>query len=81
MITSFVHLPKSGIDHAIKRWPPLLGCSIDKLKLMVEHFAELGISNKTLDQVTAKSPQILLRKPQDFQQVGHSLYPFSGFMA
>lgn len=57
------------MDLAIKSWPDLLGCSIDKLKVMVKQFAELGISNKKLGQVIAKSPQLLLQKPQEFQQV------------
>lgn len=59
------------MDLAINSWPHLLGCSIDKLKVMVKHFAELGISNKKLGQVIAKSPQLLLQKPQKFQQVAH----------
>ncbi|WOH16249.1 hypothetical protein DCAR_0935799 [Daucus carota subsp. sativus] len=62
-------VPKSSVDLAIKSWPHLLGCSVDKLKLMVKQFAELGISDKKLGQVIAKSPQLLLQKPQEFQQV------------
>lgn len=62
-------VPKSSVDLAINSWPHLLGCSIDKLKLMVKQFAELGISNKKLGQVIAKSPQLLLQKPQEIQQV------------
>lgn len=37
---------------------------------MVEHFDELGVRNKKLGQVIAKSPQLLLRKPQELLQVG-----------
>lgn len=37
---------------------------------MVEHFDELGVKNKKLGQVIAKSPQLLLRKPQELLQVG-----------
>lgn len=31
---------------------------------------EMGITNKKLGQVIATSPQLLLRKPQEFVQVG-----------
>ncbi|KAL8158441.1 uncharacterized protein LOC141674982 isoform X1 [Apium graveolens] len=71
-------VPKSSVDLAIKSWPHLLGCSVDKLKVMVKQFAELGISNKKLGQVLAKSPQLLLQKPQEFQQVVNFLKEESG---
>ncbi|KAF8407357.1 hypothetical protein HHK36_006485 [Tetracentron sinense] len=67
-------VPKVSIDRAIKSWPHLLGCSTSKLKLMVEQFGELGVRNKKLGQVIASSPQLLLRKPQEFLQVGDSLF-------
>lgn len=38
---------------------------------MVKQFTELGISNKKLGRVIAKTPQLLLQKPQEFQQVPH----------
>lgn len=69
-----LQVPKFSVDRAIKNCPQLLGCSIDKLILMVKQFAELGVNNKKLGQVIAKSPQLLLRKPQEFQQVGFSLH-------
>lgn len=59
-----------SVQRAIKSWPLLLGCSTGKLKLMVEQFGELGIQNKKLGQVIAKSPQLLLRKPRELLQVG-----------
>ncbi|PSS07225.1 Transcription termination factor like [Actinidia chinensis var. chinensis] len=62
-------VPKVCVDLAIKSWPLLLGCSIRKLKMMVGQFGELGIRNKKLCQVIATSPQLLLRKPQEFLQV------------
>ncbi|XP_028090547.1 transcription termination factor MTERF4, chloroplastic [Camellia sinensis] len=62
-------VPKVSIDLAIKSWPLLLGCSIGKLNLMVQQFGELGVRNKKLGQVIATSPQLLLRKPQEFLQV------------
>uniref|UniRef100_A0A5B6Z6F6 Mitochondrial transcription termination factor family protein n=1 Tax=Davidia involucrata TaxID=16924 RepID=A0A5B6Z6F6_DAVIN len=59
-------VPKASVDRAIKSWPHLLGCSISKLKLMVEQFGELGVRDKKLGQVIASSPQLLLQKPQEF---------------
>lgn len=66
----FYQVPKTCSFHAIKNWPHILGCSVNKLKLMVEQLTEMGITNKKLGQVIATSPQLLLRKPQEFVQVG-----------
>lgn len=65
----FIQVPKVSVDLAIKSWPLLLGCSVSKLKVMVEQFGELGVRNKKLGRVITRSPQLLLRKPQDFLQV------------
>ncbi|XP_065863780.1 transcription termination factor MTERF6, chloroplastic/mitochondrial isoform X4 [Euphorbia lathyris] len=62
-------IPKVMIDKAIRSWPHLLGCSTSKLKVMVENFGALGIKNKKLGRVISRSPQLLLRKPQEFFQV------------
>ncbi|XP_022723565.1 transcription termination factor MTERF2, chloroplastic [Durio zibethinus] len=62
-------IPKASVDRAIRSWPHLLGCSTSKLKLMVDQFGELGVRNKKLGRVIAKSPQLLLRKPQELLQV------------
>ncbi|XP_051133507.1 transcription termination factor MTERF2, chloroplastic [Andrographis paniculata] len=62
-------VPKHCSCHAIKNWPHILGCSIDKLKVMVKQFGELGVTSKKLGKVIATSPQLLLRKPQEFVQV------------
>lgn len=62
-------VPKLSVDRAIRSWPHLLGCSTSKLKLMLDQLGELGVENKKLGQVIAKSPQLLLRKPQEFRQV------------
>ncbi|KAL6996081.1 hypothetical protein U1Q18_006217 [Sarracenia purpurea var. burkii] len=62
-------VPKASVDLAIKSWPLILGSSISKLKAMVEQFGELGVGTKKLGQVMATSPQLLLRKPQEIQQV------------
>ncbi|KAJ6420344.1 hypothetical protein OIU84_030290 [Salix udensis] len=71
-VVSFFHMEKvdkSSVDTAIRSWPHILGCSTSKLKVMVEQFAELGVRNKKLGQVISKSPQLLLRKPQEFLKV------------
>ncbi|XP_021591750.1 transcription termination factor MTERF6, chloroplastic/mitochondrial isoform X2 [Manihot esculenta] len=60
---------KASIDKAIRNWPHILGCSTSKLKLMFEQFGVLCVKHKKLGQVIAKSPQLLLRKPEDFLQV------------
>ncbi|KAL0335815.1 UNVERIFIED_CONTAM: hypothetical protein Sradi_4793400 [Sesamum radiatum] len=62
-------VPKISSSRAIKAWPHILGCSVNKLKVMVEQFCEIGITNKKLGHVIATSPQLLLRKPQEFVQV------------
>ncbi|XP_020232221.1 transcription termination factor MTERF2, chloroplastic isoform X1 [Cajanus cajan] len=64
-----VQVQKTWIDRAIESHPHLLSCSISKLKLMIDQFAELGVRNKKLNQVIAKSPQLLLREPKDFLQI------------
>ncbi|RZB62238.1 Transcription termination factor MTERF6, chloroplastic/mitochondrial isoform B, partial [Glycine soja] len=64
-----IKVPKTQIDRAIESHPHLLSCSTSKLKSMVDQFAELGVRNKKLNQVIAKSPQLLLRKPKDFLQI------------
>ncbi|KAM6589880.1 hypothetical protein CsatA_012485 [Cannabis sativa] len=62
-------VPKESVNRAIRSWPHLLGCSTSKIHLMVEEIASLGVTNKKLGQVICKSPQILLRKPQEFNEV------------
>ncbi len=59
---------KVSIDKAIRTWPLVLGCSTSKLKVMLEQFGVLGVKKKKLGQVIAKSPQLLLRKPEEFLQ-------------
>ncbi|TKY47969.1 Mitochodrial transcription termination factor-related [Spatholobus suberectus] len=66
---NYTQVSKTWIDRAIESHPHLLSCSTSKLKLMVDQFAELGVRNKKLNQVIAKSPQLLLRKPRDFLQI------------
>ncbi|XP_057765019.1 transcription termination factor MTERF6, chloroplastic/mitochondrial isoform X2 [Salvia miltiorrhiza] len=62
-------VPRMCSSRAIKKWPHILGCSVNKLKLIVEEFNEIDIKSKKLGHVIATSPQLLLRKPQDFLQV------------
>ncbi|CAA0836160.1 Mitochondrial transcription termination factor family protein [Striga hermonthica] len=62
-------VPRVSTASAIKNWPHILGCSVDKIGLMVEQFRRMDITNKKLGQVIAKSPQLLLRKPEEFDQV------------
>ncbi|TQE12515.1 hypothetical protein C1H46_001906 [Malus baccata] len=62
-------VPKMSVGRAIRSWPHILGCSTSMLTLMVEEIGELGIRNKKLGQVISKSPQLLIRKPQEFLQV------------
>ena len=63
-------MPKASVDRAIISWPHLLGCSSSKIKLIVEEIGKLGVKNNKLGTVISKSPQILLRKPQEFVEVG-----------
>lgn len=60
-----------SVGLAIKSWPHVLGCSTSLLKLMVDQIGELGIRNKKLGQVISRSPQLLIRKPVEFLQVGN----------
>ncbi|KDP25036.1 hypothetical protein JCGZ_22571 [Jatropha curcas] len=71
-IISFCNMEKvakKSFDKAIRSWPHLLGCSTSKLKVMLEQFEALGVKDKKLGQVIAKSPQLLLRKPEAFIRV------------
>ncbi|KFK42274.1 hypothetical protein AALP_AA2G234600 [Arabis alpina] len=60
---------KMDVDHAIRRWPLLLGCSTSNMELMVEEFDKLGVRNKRMGKVIPKMPQLLLCKPQEFLKV------------
>ncbi|KAL9235559.1 hypothetical protein vseg_010308 [Gypsophila vaccaria] len=62
-------VPKDSIDRAIKNWPLLLGCSADKLKPMLEELDELGVRTTKLGKVIATSPQLLLRRNEEFWTV------------
>ncbi|ERN12533.1 transcription termination factor MTERF2, chloroplastic [Amborella trichopoda] len=62
-------VPKLYVDGAIKSWPHILGCSINRMKLLVEQFGEMGVTNDNLGRVIASCPQLLLQKPQNFVMV------------
>ncbi|GMH03884.1 hypothetical protein Nepgr_005723 [Nepenthes gracilis] len=62
-------VPEVNIHRAITSFPLLLGCSSSKLTPMVEQFNQLGLKGNKLGKVIAKSPQLLLRKPQEFLKV------------
>lgn len=64
-----IQVPRVSIHHAIRDWPLILGCSVDKLKPMVEQFDQLGVRTKELGKVIRTSPQLLYRKPEEFQKV------------
>ncbi|XP_038983935.1 transcription termination factor MTERF2, chloroplastic isoform X2 [Phoenix dactylifera] len=68
-IRALEKVPKSSVDLAIKSWPHLLGCSIQKLKLIVEQLNQLGVNKKMLVPVITSSPQLLLKKPNEFLEV------------
>ncbi|KAI7743855.1 hypothetical protein M8C21_025915 [Ambrosia artemisiifolia] len=58
-----------NICHAIRSWPLLLGCSVARLKLMIDQLHVIGVTENMLNKVVATSPQLLMQKPQDFFQV------------
>ncbi|KAL1547178.1 transcription termination factor MTERF2, chloroplastic-like [Salvia divinorum] len=62
-------VPRSCSSQAIKSWPHILGCSVSKMKLIVEELSKMDIKSKKLGHVIATSPQLLLRKPPEFLQV------------
>ncbi|XP_071690504.1 uncharacterized protein [Rutidosis leptorrhynchoides] len=71
-IVAFLYAEKVeevSIFHAVKSWPLLLGCSSVKLKLMIDQFRELGVTEKMMHKVIATSPQLLIQKPREFCQV------------
>jgi len=54
---------------AVKSWPHILGCSSKRMNSILELFHDLGISKKMVVPVITSSPQLLLRKPDQFMQV------------
>ncbi|XP_021728989.1 transcription termination factor MTERF2, chloroplastic-like isoform X1 [Chenopodium quinoa] len=62
-------VPKVCIERAIRDWPLLLGCSASKLKPMIEEFDDQGVRTTKLGKAIATSPQLLLRRPEEFRKV------------
>ncbi|CAA7398773.1 unnamed protein product [Spirodela intermedia] len=60
---------KASIDRAVRSWPHILGCSTSRMKIMVRQFGDLGVSSKMLGKIITTSPQLLLRRPDDFLKV------------
>ncbi|EOA34936.1 hypothetical protein CARUB_v10020021mg [Capsella rubella] len=60
---------KMDIDHGIRRWPLLLGCSVSNMEMMVKEFDKIGVRDKRMGKVIPKMPQLLLCKPQEFLKV------------
>jgi len=54
---------------AAKRWPHIIGCSTKRMNSILELFDDLGISKKMVVPVITSSPQLLLRKPNEFLQI------------
>ncbi|KAJ7549953.1 hypothetical protein O6H91_07G076000 [Diphasiastrum complanatum] len=64
-----IKVPKGQIDKAITKYPLLLGSSSDILLRMVRRLNDLGVKSKRLGRVIAFSPQLLVRSPQEFNEV------------
>ncbi|XP_072966926.1 uncharacterized protein [Typha angustifolia] len=62
-------ISKSNVDIAIKSWPHMLGCSTRKMKSFLEQLNGLDVTKKMLVPVITSSPQLLLRKPNEFLEV------------
>ncbi|GAB2268614.1 hypothetical protein Dimus_003569 [Dionaea muscipula] len=62
-------VPKVSIFRAIKSLPLLLGCSKGKFRPMMMQMHKFGVKGGKLGKVIANSPQLLLRKPQEFLKV------------
>ncbi|PKU62029.1 transcription termination factor MTERF5, chloroplastic [Dendrobium catenatum] len=73
-------VPKASVDLAIRSWPHILGCSTHKMNSIVVQFGQLGVYARRLVPVITSSPQLLLRKPDEFLQVVSFLKHF-GFDA
>ncbi|KAF8759262.1 hypothetical protein HU200_010298 [Digitaria exilis] len=54
---------------AVKSWPHILGCSTKSMNSILEMFNDLGISKNMVVPVITSSPQLLLRKPNEFLQI------------
>lgn len=62
-------VPKASVNLAIRSWPHILGCSTHKINSIMVQFGQLGVYARRLVPVITSSPQLLLRKPDEFLQV------------
>ncbi|XP_020583222.1 uncharacterized protein LOC110026577 isoform X4 [Phalaenopsis equestris] len=60
---------KASVDVAIRSWPHILGCSTHRMNSIVVQFGQLGVYARRLVPVITSSPQLLLRRPDEFLQV------------
>ena len=68
----FWQVPKDCIEHAVRDWPLILGCSAEKLMPMVEQLDQVGVRTTKLGEVIRTSSQLLYHKPEEFQKVACS---------
>ncbi|KAL6844951.1 hypothetical protein ACP4OV_025610 [Aristida adscensionis] len=61
-------IPTTALGVSVKSWPHILGCSTKRMSSILEMFDDLGISKKMVVPVITSSPQLLLRKPNEFLQ-------------
>ncbi|CAL5086853.1 unnamed protein product [Urochloa decumbens] len=61
-------ITSTALGIAAKSWPHILGCSTKRMNSILELFNDLGISKKMVVPVITSSPQLLLRKPDEFVQ-------------
>lgn len=63
-------VPQKEVDLSITRCPQLVGCSTTRtMQPMVDRMNELGVKSKRLGRVIACSPQLLIRTPEEFNEV------------
>ncbi|XP_044947718.1 transcription termination factor MTERF2, chloroplastic [Hordeum vulgare subsp. vulgare] len=62
-------IASTALGMAVKSWPHILGCSTTRMNSILVLFDDLGISKKMVVPVLTSSPQLLLRKPNEFLQV------------
>ncbi|GJN34624.1 hypothetical protein PR202_gb23304 [Eleusine coracana subsp. coracana] len=67
-------ISRTVLNVAVKSWPRVLGCSIKRMNTILELFDDLGISKKMVVLVITSSPQLMLRKPNEFLQVYNDSY-------
>ncbi|KAG8050322.1 hypothetical protein GUJ93_ZPchr0009g854 [Zizania palustris] len=68
-INAWEKISSTVLGVAVRSWPHVLGCSTKRMNSIMELFDDLGISKKMLVPVVTSSPQLLLRKPNEFLQI------------